>query len=70
MFLMIRKFSNMNDESDKAEFLKKYGTFFNEFKSGSFCLFYLLFVARRPTGTGTYDLYSQALKKSFMEACI
>lgn len=37
----------MDNDEGKKEFLKKFGTFFNEFKTEGFCLFYLLFVVRR-----------------------
>ena len=46
LFLMIRRYSRM-DDSAKVNFSKKFGTFFNEFRSGSYCLFYFLFIIRR-----------------------
>ena len=47
MYYFIKKHSNLEDAEKKEKFLKKFGTFFNEFKSGNFCLFYLIFVLRR-----------------------
>ena len=44
---MIWKQNKIDDDDDMKSFLKYFGSFFNEFRKGKMCLYYLIFIGRR-----------------------
>ena len=68
--MLIRKHSRIEVEDDMKGFLKYFGSFFNEFKKGKVCLYYLVFIGRRLGIVAVFVLVSEQIVQLALMAAL